>query len=193
MPEAAVTSANVPLPRFRRRRWRASRATAASATEPPSTRKMSIQPSASTSKKRPPEPIVSSKCFCGLAPLTCWKVTPATRLMSRNDTEAVRGWAAAPAVSHPTQAIRPTAAEVRRTIAILTLPRQTRIPEESQKETNFAYRTSDVQDALRIGPTQPFRTQGLVPATPLGARPILFGPTRNLTVSPPTGIPDRSL
>ena len=95
-PDVPVTSSNCPLPLFRYRRCRARLARAGSVREPPSTRKRSSQPSSSKSKNTAPDPIVSTMCFCALAPLTGWKFRPACRVMSVNVTlalwaEGVRG------------------------------------------------------------------------------------------------------
>ena len=77
MPEGIDTSLKRPLPTFRNRRWRAFAATARSAIDPPSTRKTSMNPSSSTSKKTAPEPIVSTRYLSALAPLTCVNERPA--------------------------------------------------------------------------------------------------------------------
>src|SRR6187401_3512163 len=88
MPDWAVTSSNVPFRRLRYRRCLAVAAILGSATDPPSTMKMSIQPSSSKSKNRPPDPMISAKYLSGLAPLTCVTLSPADAAMSLKTTSA---------------------------------------------------------------------------------------------------------
>ena len=91
MPDCAETSSNVPFRRLRYKRCLAVAATRGSAIDPPSTRKMSIQPSSSKSKNSPPDPMISAKYLSGLAPLTCVTPTPAAAAMSRKTTSVGGG------------------------------------------------------------------------------------------------------
>src|SRR5687767_835025 len=88
MPDCAVMFSNVWCRRLRYKRCLAVAATFGSATDPPSTTKMSIQPSSSKSKNSPPDPMISAKYFSGLAPLTCVTPTPAAAAMPRKATAA---------------------------------------------------------------------------------------------------------